>query len=50
MVDGDTVRYIMPWTLLLAVLYVALARGLPFHTKFYAKPLNEPVDFLATID
>ena len=26
--DGDTVKYIMPWTLLIAVLYMALARCL----------------------
>ena len=34
-VDGDTHKYIMPQALLLAVLYIALALTLLFHTSKY---------------
>ena len=32
--------------LLLAVLYITLARDLILHTKIYAKPFKESVDIL----
>ena len=32
-VDGDTVEYILPWALLLAVLDIALGRGLLVGTQ-----------------
>ena len=43
--DGATVKYIVPYPLLLAVLYIDLPRGLIFHTKSLAKPLKHRSTF-----
>ena len=43
------VKYIVPYTLLLAVLYIALARDLIFHTNLESETFRESFDILDII-